>query len=114
MTSETFKFKFQLKFTGSSPNEVFLVDNGGLDNLPETKFWLATKKAFEVACKTEDLETLLEGLVENHFEDPMVYVDVTELEEDGSGFEIQANIMWRRVERLSLTMRHVYPNKSEY
>lgn len=41
ISAETFRFGFRVKLAGDSPNEVTLVETGGLDNLKETRFWLA-------------------------------------------------------------------------
>jgi hypothetical protein len=41
MAAENFKFGFRIRLAGDSPNEVTLVETGGLDNLGETRFWSA-------------------------------------------------------------------------
>lgn len=46
MAAETFKFGFRVTLGGDSPNEVTLVETGGVDNLGETRFWLAVKEHF--------------------------------------------------------------------
>jgi hypothetical protein len=39
----------------------------------------------------------------------MIHCEATPAGEDGLEYEIKASILWRRVERVSLTVRHVYP-----